>query len=175
LGFFPSEAVPKRYDLVVKVPRARPYGRRSEEVDLDWNRHFIWFQAGPHPLGDDHVGLLERIELWMLRVHRPLDRLPEGCNQAGEEALTELSGFGSIQPKRESARRIYMTTGRISLYNDFTASWRRAFQEVVSRIVEVEATRLGQSFRRCDDCLSGREGTECLADTGSQALTYWRT
>lgn len=68
-----------------------------------------------------------------------------------------------------------MTTGRIRLYNDFTARWRHAFQEVVGRVVEAEASRLGQTLRRCDNLLSGREGTECLAHTGSDAMTYWRT
>jgi TIR domain len=68
-----------------------------------------------------------------------------------------------------------MTTTRIRLYNEFTARWREAFQDVVGRVIEAEASRLGQTVRRCDDLLPHREGTERLANTGSGVMTYWRT
>ena len=40
-----------------------------------------------------------------------------------------------------------MTKMRIRLYNDFTERWRKAFQNVVARVVEAEFGRLGRRSR----------------------------
>jgi len=68
-----------------------------------------------------------------------------------------------------------MTKTRIRLYNDFTERWRRAFQDVVGRVVEAEFGRLEQTFEICNDLLQDLEGSECLARIGPGQMTYWRT
>lgn len=49
LGLFAAKPVPRLYDRIIEVLRARHYSRRTEEAYLHWIRRFIEFHAHRHP------------------------------------------------------------------------------------------------------------------------------